>query len=224
MSLKTHYQRVIHEQLNNDLFNLPAKNWKLPLKIATKWVRSNLGTRLSQETVSQVEKLLTARTENAERSARHSAGIQTPARQQPATHSPFTKSTPQPPEVDGGNTLKIDNLRNELTSALENFKRRIRSREERRTEPEKIDSTTQTQMGESKTGERTTQTETNDTATHHRTTQTEAAKRWSKGVGLQVQPPPLDTSTKDTQTVLTVSRKNWVVMDGKLKRLAQKGH
>lgn len=206
MSLKTHYQRVIYEQLN-DLFNLPAKNWKLPFKTATKWVKLNLGTRLSQETVSQVEKLLTARTENAERSARHSAGIQTLTRQQPATHSPFTKSTPQPPEVDGGNTIKIDNLINELTSALENFKGRIQSREERRTEPEKIDSTTQMQMGESKTSERTTQTETNDTTTHHRTAQTEAAKRWSKGVGLQVQPPPLDTSTKETDSFNGVVQK-----------------
>lgn len=183
-----------------------------------------LGKRLSQETISQVEKLLTARVENTERNALRSAEIQTPRRQQqPATHSPFIKNSLQPPEVDEGNPLKMEKLINELTSALEFFRRRIRPRGERRIEPEMTEMTTQTQMEELRTGERTTQTEMKGTTTHHRITQTEATKRSSKGVGLQVQPPPL-RSAKEAHTVLTASRRDWDRVHEKLQiKLAQVG-
>lgn len=194
---------MIKEQIN-DLFKLPVKNWKLPFKIATKL---NLGKRLSQETVTQVEELLTARTESAERSALRSTRTQTPIRQQrPATHSPPTKNPRQPPKVDEGNPIKVEKLINELTSALELFTRRIRLEGERRNKPEVAEMTTQTQMGDLKMDDETTQTETKETTTHNRSTQTEATKRLSKGVGLQVQLPQLENPEKQTQTFLTISR------------------
>lgn len=216
LNLKTHYQKIINEQLN-DLFKIPGKNWKFPLKIATKWIRTNLGKRLSQETISQVEKLLSATAENAEWNALHSAEIYTPTRRrQPAPHSPGIESPPQPPEMNKGNPSKMEKLIFERTSALELFRERIRQGGERWIEPATIERTTQTQMDIRNTDERVTQTETKVITTHHRTTQTETTKRLAKGVGLQVQPQSLDRSAKDTQTVLTMLRKNWDRMHEKI--------
>lgn len=220
-SLKTH-QKIIHEQLN-DFLKVPEKHWTPAFKTAKKWMRTNLGKRLSQETVSQVEKLLAATAESAERGAPCATEIHMPTRQQqPETHSPYIKGFQQPPEMNEGNTLKMEKLINELTLALELFKGRIRPGGEWRAEPETTDTTTQTHSRGLNTDQRGTQTEANATTTHHRATQTETTKRLSKGVGLQVRPPPLDTPAKETQTVLTMSRKNWDKIYEKL-HLAQMG-
>lgn len=75
-SLKTHYDRVIKEQLNN-FYNLPDHEWRHPFKVAVKWAKTNLGQRLQQHTITQTEKLLADGLKKAELSMLRSGQVQT---------------------------------------------------------------------------------------------------------------------------------------------------
>lgn len=204
LSLKTHYQRTINELLN-DLFNLPEIDWQLPFQTATKWIKMNLGKRLRQNTITQVEELLTAKAEEIEPHMLHSTEIQTPPRpQQLANHPLSTKSPSWSTDWTEGKLTKIKKSINELTSLLENFKETNLLGRKQRSELHQRQMTTQTETSGLRTGEMTTQTEEKEPGTHHRTTQTETTRWRTRGVGVQVQPRPRSESTKEIQTYLAL--------------------
>lgn len=188
-SLKTHYDRVIKEQLNN-FYNLPDHEWRHPFKVAIKWAKTNLGQRLQQHTITQTEKLLADGLKKTELSMLRSGQVQTSTpRQRSTSHSPFNKGLLWSPGVQQHNLINMEKSIYKLTCLLENFKGwNPPEKEEEKMIEER---NTQTERSEPTTNNTATQTEAPRTENGH--TQTRSGKRQTRSVVVQFPPPPQRT-------------------------------
>lgn len=204
LSLKTHYNTVIKEQLDI-FFNLPDDEWQRPFKTAIKWAKINMGKRLQKNTIIQTEKILTDRTVGTGSSTLQLMEVLKPTLEtQPAVHSPATKGLLLSSVRIENKLSTMEKTMNELTCFLENFKRSTPPEKEQRRERLTAERTTQTGKSEPTICSAATQTDTPTTG--HRRTQTRTTKRQMKGVAVQVPSPKRLTAETQTGTQHTFNR------------------